>query len=114
MPRRRSLARQSLKRRQATSEYQRVVQRVFQRAQGRCEAVIAGVRCPSAPRDPHHVRKPRRAFHTPEFVVALCRRHHDAVEGRYATGRLLVTPLGGEAFRYELVYAASKFAARGA
>ena len=114
MLRRRSLARQSLKRRQETPAYRQVVQRVFQRAQGRCEAVIQGRRCAARACDPHHTRKPRRSFHDVAFVVALCRPHHDAAEGRYRDGRLRVTPLGGEAFRYEVVTAPDKFVARGA
>jgi 5-methylcytosine-specific restriction endonuclease McrA len=63
--------------------------------------------------DIHHVVKPRaRYLMSFDHCVVLCRDCHELVDAPYDRGRLLVTPLGNQRFRYEMVWAASKFSAR--
>ena len=64
--------------------------------------------------DPHHVQKRSQggADHL-DNLAALCRRCHDLTDAPYAKGRLVVTPLGGQRFRFVRVWVADKFVARG-
>ena len=103
------LNRVSAKTRRNRAAYEAVYREVEKRSRGRCEAF--GM-CPDRADDHHHTRKPRRAFHAPEWIVHLCRWHHDACERKYAAGRLLVVGMGDGTFTWEFVTAADKFAAR--
>ena len=63
--------------------------------------------------DVHHVVK--RAHGGPDFdldqLVALCRTWHEQTDAPYAKGRLVVTPLGGGQFSFEVVRRAGKWVA---
>ena len=76
---------------------------------GHCE--YAGGTGHWGPLDCNHVPKRRHqgGIQDPCFAVRLCRGHHDATDFAYAVGRLVVTPLGGERFRFEEVWAGSKW-----
>jgi len=87
--------------------FQAVYAAVDARAKGRCECG-----CGRRGEEHHHTRKPRRSFHTPEYVVLLSKVCHNRCDWPYATGRLVVTPLGAERFDFRIVTAANKFAAR--
>jgi hypothetical protein len=69
-------------------------------------------RCKLAAKDRHHVIKPRSSNTTVDSVVDLCRQHHDRCEWPYAKGRLVITPLGNQRFRYTVKYASDKWAMR--
>lgn len=59
---------------------------LWQRCQGRCERPGCG----SLAHDAHHVRKPRRRY--PQYLVALCRVCHMAVDAATSSrlGRLVI------------------------
>lgn len=101
----------SAKRRQGQADYVAFVLGIKSRDGWRC--AFCGTR--QGVLDPHHVLKPRAKYLTdPNAVVTLCRRCHRRVEAPYTKGRLVVTPDGHGRFRFDLVYAASKQAARAA
>jgi len=104
----------SRKRRRQDRPYKQAVALVFQRAAGRCEVVLEGRRCRAIAVDPHHVvkRSAGGPLSDPSNLVAVCRACHDRTDFDYATGRLVVTPLGAERFDFRIVTAANKFAAR--
>jgi hypothetical protein len=83
------------------------------RAKGYCEVILDGARCRKRAVDHHHVSKPRRSFHDPDHVMAICRSHHDRVDFPYQRGRLLTLPLGDGKFQCRIAYAADKFTYRG-
>ena len=81
MLRRSPIARVSAKRRAQQGEYERAVQRAFDRDRGQCQAVelVPDIACAGRV-DPHHVA--RQSTH-PELrcdvdnITSVCRRHHD-------------------------------------
>lgn len=81
------------------------------RSEGRCE-VDLGARCPKPAQDHHHTRKPRRRFHDPDHVIAICRTHHDRCDFPYARGRLVIRGLGAGVFECAIVTAPDKFTYR--
>lgn len=121
---RKPLNRVSAKVRAERLEFSRVYAQVDGRSQGRCEVeltreVLFGpsldghpvlLRCPYRATEHHHVRKPRRVFHQPQWIIAICRHHHDMTTSAYATGRLLIEPRGEGVFTCAVVTKASKFA----
>ncbi len=88
--------------RQAASvgEWAAIRELILARARWRCQA--CGSRARS---DIHHVLK--RAQGGSDFdldgLVALCRVCHEQTDASYSRGRLLVRPLGGGRFAFELV-----------
>ena len=81
---------------------------VLERAKGRCERCGGKVRL-----DIHHVlRRSAGGPDIPSNAVALCRPCHNETDYAYKQGRLVITPLGGELFRFERIYASSKWVAR--
>lgn len=88
-----------------------VLDRVTMAPVGRCE--YAGGTGHWGPLDIHHVvKRSQGGADTPTNLVRLCRGHHDATDFAYMLGRLVITPLGGERFRFEEVWALSKWEAR--
>ncbi len=79
---------------------------VMERAKGRCE-----IRSHDHPaQDVHHVVP--RSLGGPdvlENLIAICRHHHDQVDWPFAEGRLVIAPLGGERFEWQIVQKASKW-----
>ncbi len=79
---------------------------VFRRARRRCQACGRPTVL-----DVHHVVK--RSQGGSDFdldrLVALCRACHERTDAVYCRGRLVVTPVGGGAFRFELVWRPSKW-----
>jgi 5-methylcytosine-specific restriction endonuclease McrA len=66
------------------------------------------------PLDVHHViRRSAGGTDEPSNLLRLCRRHHDATDRAFAVGRLVITRLGGQRFRFQEVWALSKWEARG-
>ena len=64
------------------------------------------------PLDVHHVLKPRaRYLMYPNACVTLCRVCHEMTTAPYRTGRLMIMVIQ-DGFRFERVYAKSKFAVR--
>ena len=76
-----------------------IKEEVIARAGGCCEACGARTRL-----DIHHVLKRAQGGSDVDRdgLVALCRRCHEQTDTAYASGRLVVTPLGGGRFRFEL------------
>lgn len=119
MKRRKRLNPVSRKLRAGKAKHDAVYAAVDARSGGRCEYRWIGndlyhnflteLRCLRPAAEHHHTRKPRRSYHAPEWVVGLCRAHHDRCEGKYALGRLVVTPCGDGTFTFSLVYARSKW-----
>lgn len=65
------------------------------------------------PLDGHETRKPRsRYWLDPEFVVILCRPHHEMAEASYKAGRLEIPGTRSSGWGFSLVYAADKAARR--
>lgn len=63
--------------------------------------------------DGHEVRKPRSKYWlNPEYVVILCRPHHEMAEASYKAGRLEIPGTRSTGWQFSVVYAASKFAGR--
>lgn len=114
------MKRQSEKVKANAGEFQAVYKIVRVRSGGRCECNLfhdptppfSGLRCNRQAVDPHHLYKPRRSHHDENYIVHLCRSHHDRCEWPYKRGRLVISPLGGGAFHFAIRYAADKFAAR--
>ena len=79
------------------------------RALFRCQA--CGRR---APLDVHHIVK--RSHGGSDFdldrLVALCRRCHEWTDVPYRQGRLVITPLGGARFTFEVIRGIDKWATR--
>jgi len=97
-------------------EFDAVYALVNFRSGGRCEAIFPlsrpgdVMRCVARATDHHHTRRPRRSFHTPAFVIHLCRRHHDMCSASYRVGRLRITPMGEGHFMCEVVTKEHKWA----
>lgn len=105
----------SKKRRVRQSAFTPVLNHVLARTTmapvGHCE--YAGAPAHWGPLDLHHVvKRSQGGADEPRNLTRLCRGHHDATDGAYARGRLVVTPLDGERFRFEEVWALSKWEAR--
>jgi len=97
--------------------FRAVYDAVDARSGKRCEVVLrvgeyTWLPCWKPAPDRHHTKKPRRSFHDPRWIVALCRRHHEMCDAPYAKGRLLIHPNGDGTFRCDIVTAPSKFAYR--
>lgn len=88
----------SKKRRAGRAEWDAVYEAVDQRARGRCEVVLDGIRCHRRARDHHHCLKPRAVYNAPPFVIAICREEHEQVEAPYDRGRLVIVPVGDGTF----------------
>lgn len=73
--------------------------RVDARSGLRCEVVLDAFRCVARQRDHHHTRKPKASWHAPEWVMGICRLHHDMEE----RGELSTVPNGDETFTCALV-----------
>lgn len=116
------MRRVSVKRRAEAETFAAVYRLVDKRSEGQCEFIVsgdagtgpylAGARCRKRATDHHHCVKPRRSHHSVNEIIHLCRAHHDRCEGPFVLGRLVVTPLGNERFRYTIRYASDKFANR--
>lgn len=97
----------------SVAEWRVIKARVWQRAGGRCEVVLEGLRCPHGVDDPEHVLAcSAGGSDDPNNVAAVCRRCHRRTEVEYARGRLVITPLGDGRFACRLVVARDKFEAR--
>jgi hypothetical protein len=92
--------------------YDPVYDAVDARAGRLCEVVLDGGRCPRLWQEHHHTVKPRASHHTPRYVMAICRWHHDAVDRPFKRGRLLTVPNGDGSFRCAIVTAPDKFTYR--
>ena len=57
---------------------------LWRRCQGRCGRPMCGAMA----HDAHHTRKPRRSF--PQYIVALCRPCHEAIDRPRHLGRLVI------------------------
>jgi len=87
---------------------------VSQRADGRCEVVLVGLRCIRRIEDSHHViKRSQGGSDTLDNVLAICRDHHDRTDWPYKRGRLVIRPLGQGRFECAIVTAPDKFAVRG-
>lgn len=84
---------------------------VDQRSGLRCEVVLMGLRCDAAQNDHHHTLKPRKRFHSPVYVMGICRPHHDRASSSYTRGRLITLPLGEGRFQCVVITAVNKWVA---
>lgn len=110
--RRKPLNRVSAKVTRARPGFDEVYRFVNARSEGQCEIHIRdgltaqGIyattgrrglwRCLARATEHHHLRKPRRSYHLPVWIVHLCRRHHDMTTASYRVGRLEITLVPGE------------------
>lgn len=84
--------------------------RVWLRAEGRCEVVLEGLRCPQEANDPEHVLACSAGGEDdPNNTLAVCRPHHRQTEAAFCRGRLVVTPLGQGRFACRVVVKADKW-----
>lgn len=89
----------------SVAAWRAVVEQVRLRAKGRCECG-----CGRAGVDPEHaVPRSRGGSDHPDNVWWAARECHRAKEASYATGRLLVEPLGAGRFRFTFVQGPSKW-----
>ena len=98
----------SKKRQAGRPAFAAVYAEVDLRSRGRCEVPW----CRRRATDHHHTVKPRASHHTAILIVHLCRIHHEQAERPYLTGRLCIAALGAGRFRFVLVWAGDKWAAR--
>ena len=97
----------------SVAEWRAIKAVVWQRAGGRCEVVLEGLRCPRGVDDPEHVLAcSAGGSDDPSNVAAVCRQCHRRTEVEYARGRLVITPLGDGRFVCRLVVAVDKFEVR--
>ena len=92
----------------ATLEQWRAIKAlIFVRAKGRCEVnpVHPAV-------DVHHAIKRSQGGSDldRDYLVALCRWHHDQTDAPFAQGRLVITPLGGGKFHHAVIRKENKWA----
>jgi len=102
----------SKKRRDGREVWDQVYHAVDLRSSGWCEVRLNEFRCGHRGTERHHCVKPRASNHDPDKVIKICAEHHRLVEAPYATGRLVIIPLGFGRFACRIVTAGSKMQAR--
>lgn len=84
---------------------------VLARSGGRCE-YLDGIHHHGPLDCDHVVNRSQKRDDDPSNAVFLCRAHHDAKVRPFSMGRLIITALGQERFRFEVVFAEDKWALR--